>query len=171
MKRLIYLVMFTSLLIGSPHAHAATEIWQKDFAKTTSWQRLTTDGNLIVDSDLGLVVYRGLSGEQLWERDDLWATSASDIRFLGQSGLLLAEPMPAEMINKKKKRRAKRKKGEFLILAAIDVLSGEKRWMLDILRGDLIDIRVIDEDEVALVFQSVKSKNKDDSGIYLTAVC
>ena len=128
------------------------------------------DGNLIVSSDLGLVVYRGLSGEQLWKRDDLWATSTSDIRFLGQSGLLLAEPMPVEMISKKKKRRAKRKKGEYLILAAIDVLSGDKRWMLDILRGELIDIRVVSEDEVALVFQTVKSKNKDDSGIYLTAV-
>ena len=170
MKKIVFLVTFTAVLIGSPQLHAATEVWQKEFTAAPTWQRLTTDGNLIVSTASGLAVYRGPSGEQMWERDDLWATSASDVRFLGQSGLLLAEAMPDKMIGKKKKRRAKRKKGEFQILTAVDVLSGEDQWSLDFLRGELIDIRVINQDEIAFVFQSIKVKNKEESGIYLTAV-
>ena len=135
MKKIIFLVTFTAVLIGSPQLHAATEVWQKEFTAAPTWQRLTTDGNLLVSTASGLAVYRGSSGEQMWERDDLWATSASDVRFLGQSGLLLAEAMPDKMIGKKKKRRAKRKKGEFQILTAVDVLSGEDQWSLDFLRG------------------------------------
>jgi len=41
---------------------------------------------------------------------------------------------------------------------------------MDFLRGEIIDIRVINQDEIAFVFQEVSVKSKEESGIYITAV-
>jgi len=170
MKRSTYLVLIGFMSVGVSNLQAATEIWQKDFSQVPTWQKLTTDGNLILSANSVLSVYQGVSGKELWQRDDVWASSASDVRFLGQSGLLLAEPMPADQGGKKKKRRKKRKRGEFQSFVAIDVLSGERLWNLDFLRGELIDIRVVEQANGAFVFQTVKTKDRDASGIYLTAM-
>ena len=101
-------------------AHAAVEIWNKQFTTAPAWHRLTTDGNLIVGSDTGITAYGGSSGDELWVRNDLWASSASDIRFLGESGLFLAEPIPEAIMAKKKKKRPKRKKGDHPVFTAVD---------------------------------------------------
>ena len=170
MKRAVWILSIAFFTFVSTGVLGATAVWEKDFTTAPTWQRLTNDGNLMVSAEDKLSVYRGTTGDQMWERNDLWAQSTRDIRILGNSGLFLAEAMPADQVDRERKRRPKRKKDEFLVLTAVDVLSGEDYWVMDFLRGELIDIRVVNQDEVALVFQSVAVKNREESGIYVTAV-
>ena len=170
MKKISFLAIVTTALVLTSPVYSATAVWEKEFTDAPAWQQLTNDGNLLVSAEDKLAVFRGTTGDMLWERSDLWATSSYDVRMLGNSGLLLAEPMSADQIDRKKKRKPKRKKGEFQVLTAVDILSGEDYWVMDFLRGEIIDIRVLNKDEIAFVFQAVSVKSKEESGIYITAI-
>lgn len=151
--------------VGASRPATAQEEWSLEVTPGYNWYRVAEDGSLLLAMETSLTSYDGATGAVRWQRDDLAGASRRDVRSLADAGLLFVKILPPG--KKKKKRRSKNDPPPRY--EAIDMVTGQTTWELGALEGSLLAVSPTPYSDILLVFEQVKAKKRDDSGIFLSA--
>lgn len=159
LPRTFQIIVTTALLIAAPLAVSAQESWRVEMGET-NWTRLVSNGCFLVSSADGLACHNGADGSVKWQRSDFATVTSAGTWDLRTAPYLLIDPAQGKRL---------RRKDPVPIKEVIDGDTGATLVKLDGLKGTLNGFVPMPELGLALAIETVKAKNRDDSGIFITA--
>lgn len=138
---------------------SANEVWRVELTDT-SWQRLASNGCVLVSASAGLGCYDGGSAELRWQRAEFANITGAGVTDLRSVPYFLVNPAAGKRLRRKDPIPAKE---------VVNAETGETVFKLEGRPGTLNGLVPVADAGLVLAIETVKAKKRDDSGIYLTA--
>lgn len=155
-----WMPLLACLAISVSSAYASEVVWSTEIEDSPEWVRIAADGSALAGGKSSLSNYDFESGKLRWQRADIGEPFTYDLYDLPGESLALIEIRPSRRSRSKSKTR---------VFEAIDLRTGSTAWKIDWLLGDVIGFLPIEEKGLALAFEQVDAKKREDRGIFITA--
>jgi outer membrane protein assembly factor BamB len=137
----VLLILFSTLLLAI--ISVAQPVWQTNLNSKIQFYQTTDFGVLLVGTDRNLSAVDGKTGEILWKRNHAGLDETS-ISTIPDTDLVLVS------IDEGDKSR----------LEAVDLLSGERIWRSEKVKGDVMQLAVDAENDLLCVIMAKKARGK-----------
>jgi outer membrane protein assembly factor BamB len=128
--------------------------WSHQAGKDVKWYKVSHIGTLVYATDDALVSLDPESGRELWRRDDLKKVAEFNVEEVNGAPLLFVALNEGKMQLKTK-------------LVALDLLGGETAWESEELKGHMVDVFPVYEENLVVLVKTLYSVAKSE--LHLTA--
>ena len=161
--------LFLACCLLGPVSAVAAQIWSETLDSKPDWSSVDVGGGLLLAKNGTLYRHNPETGSVTWNRDDLVIEQKTDIKGLSGAELMLARSYPPQD-NSGKKKRKKRRDPKTARWSALDLKTGDVVWQVSGVAGEVIDITAVPDTQIVLVFEYYSPKQKEQRGIYLSAL-
>jgi outer membrane protein assembly factor BamB len=146
------------IVVGAMPA-LAEKVWRVDLPMT-NWDRLASNGCMLASSSNGLTCYDGGTGAHNWTRKEFATVPSAGVWDLRTTPYFLVDPGEGQK---------RGRKDPVPIKQILNADTGDTVFSLDTLQGNLRGFVHIEGEGIAVAVTELDVKDKEASGIYLTA--